>query len=370
MYTILTIGALPPPFNGMSVFFEGFCKSKLKDEFNLVVLDITDRRELSNIGKLDLMNIWLAIKHGFLFLLLLTKHDPDIVYLPIAQGLLGFLRDCLFLIPSRIFGYPVVVHLHGSEFQDFYQRNTKVMKRITKFALEKVACAIVLGSKIVSEFEGIIPGDNVEIVPNFHNDLNDNSVCRERWKEHVVQIGYLSSIKPRKGLLEIVHAIPDVLNQFPNTQFVFAGEVCDEAYFNDIKRFIDEHGLNNNVRFEGVIYGSEKIHFFNSTDVFCFIPNEPEGQPLAIIEAMSCGLSVISTDQGAISDIVIEGETGYLVQPGNQDELVSKLVELIVDTEKRIEMGLKGRLYIEEYFSIDKWERTMGRLFKDVIKRR
>src|SRR6266849_5885256 len=98
---VLIIGPSPPPYNGMSIATE-LVLNAVRDEVSAVHLDTADRRGLSNVGKLDMVNILLAVYHGIKFLWLVTVKRPDIVYVQIAQDWLAFLRDCLFLVPARL----------------------------------------------------------------------------------------------------------------------------------------------------------------------------------------------------------------------------------------------------------------------------
>ncbi|MGH7447088.1 MAG: hypothetical protein ACRELT_05990, partial [Longimicrobiales bacterium] len=78
--TILVIGALPPPYHGGSVVTQTLLESALADRYDLLHLDITDRRGVENIGRLDAGNVWLAAAHGSRFLAMLLRNRIDIVY--------------------------------------------------------------------------------------------------------------------------------------------------------------------------------------------------------------------------------------------------------------------------------------------------
>ncbi len=348
---IIAIGALPPPHNGMSVVFENFVKSNVSDKLELHILDISDNRSISAVGKLDLTNVFLALKHGYQFLSMILRNRPALVYLPIAQGTLGYLRDSLFLVPARILKIPIVVHLHGGEFKNFYHGSSKLMKKLIKFTLEKSKRAIVLGTNLKQEFEGLVPIESIAIVPNGidvkcnHQIADDKQLC----------VTYLGALKYRKGYQEIIYSIPMILDAVPDVHFVFAGEICDLDIYEDVNDFILENELGKYIEFAGVVEGDAKYNLLGRSDIFCFPPVEPEGQPLVILEAMACGLPVVSTRQGAIPDLVENGHTGYVVEPGNRRELVSRIVELAQSTEMRKRMGIAGRERYLGSFTREKW---------------
>jgi glycosyltransferase involved in cell wall biosynthesis len=72
-----------------------------------------------------------------------------------------------------------------------------------------------------------------------------------------------------------------------------------------------------------------------------------------LIEAMACGKPVVASRCGAIPEIVIDNETGFLVEPGNINELTEKISLLISDNKLRETMGYKGRIRVERYFSYE-----------------
>ncbi|MHA1758056.1 MAG: hypothetical protein ACTSVV_14885, partial [Promethearchaeota archaeon] len=77
----------------MSVVTNNILSSSLVNKFTVIHLDTADRRNISNIGKLDFWNVLLSIKNFFEFLKILLLSRLEIIYVPISQNILGFLRD-------------------------------------------------------------------------------------------------------------------------------------------------------------------------------------------------------------------------------------------------------------------------------------
>src|SRR5438105_3153080 len=94
---VLAVGLLPPPHNGMSTATEYLIEASQSWPFKVVLLDIADRRGLRNVGRLDVWNVVLAVRHALEYQRRLASLKPALVYVPIAQNMLGFLRDCVFL---------------------------------------------------------------------------------------------------------------------------------------------------------------------------------------------------------------------------------------------------------------------------------
>ena len=94
---VLFTGPLPPPYMGPTFATEVILNSTLADEFDLVHFDTSDHRPLESLGAFDFVNVWLGIKSYFVMLYLLLRHWPRLVYIPISQTTLGYLRDMPYI---------------------------------------------------------------------------------------------------------------------------------------------------------------------------------------------------------------------------------------------------------------------------------
>lgn len=167
-----------------------------------------------------------------------------------------------------------------------------------------------------------------------------------------ITVGSLEKRKDHQTLLEAVTVLKDEYDNF--TLWILG----DGNLRQNLKRKAAHLGIEDHVEFKGKVYDVPK--FLNRADAFV-LSSRWEGFGLVVAEAMACGLPVVSTDAGGTSEIVIDGDTGMLVERGNSEALLksmSKTMELS-DTE-RAEYGIKGRQRIEETFSIEKtvesWE--------------
>ena len=105
----------------------------------------------------------------------------------------------------------------------------------------------------------------------------------------------------------------------------------------------------------------------SKADIFCFPPVEPEGQPLVILEAMACGLPIISTEYGAIPDLVKDGENGFVISPGSNCQLVERISELANSSEKRQKMGRISREMYKNQFTRERWTDKLREVFLQVV---
>lgn len=355
---IILIGSVPPPYHGSTIYFSSLLHSRLRDIHTVYHLDTSDHRTIDNITKLDPVNVYLAVKNVFQLIFMLGARRPDIVYVPLAQKFLPYIRDGLFILCAKFFSRAkIVVHLHGGDYfrKEFYEKSGKFAAWFVRKTLSYAHTAIVLGNSLRRIFEDLV--GRIEVVPNGIEDPAIRTSGRITGKEsEKVVIGYLGNFFESKGILDVLEASRDVITRYPQVTFRFAGAWTDQE--TDTKaaafRLIDEYGLKDNIEFAGILRDGEKIRFLAETSIFVF-PSRYEGQPLVILEAMASGLPVVSTKHvGAIDEMVIDGETGILVDKRSPQQIARALVHLIGHPDVRLAMGKAGRKRFEDCFLMDK----------------
>ena len=175
-----------------------------------------------------------------------------------------------------------------------------------------------------------------------------------------IQILFLSNLIPSKGAMEFLKLAKVVSQKVSSIVFVLGGPQRSEQFFNKIMDFIQKEQLKDVVKVPGPIYGKEKEEYFRNSSIFVFPTYyEKETFGLVNIEAMQWGLPVITTDEGAIPEVVKHGINGYIVNPHNLDQLAYYTLKLIKNEKLRKKMGDAGRDRYEKYFSINVYEENL-----------
>jgi glycosyltransferase involved in cell wall biosynthesis len=116
----------------------------------------------------------------------------------------------------------------------------------------------------------------------------------------------------------------------------------------ELRAFVDRHRLHESVRFVGDV---ERVApYLQASDAFVF-PTEQEAFGISLIEAMACGLPVVSTTAGGLRDIVTDGRDGLLVEPGKAEQLFDRLVLLLDDRARGAALGAAARRTVERRFT-------------------
>ena len=358
---ILATGWSSPPVTGMSVATDRLLDAEMTDSFEIRLLDLADRRGLGNMGRLDLPNLWLAAKHACRFSWLLATWRPQVVYIPIAQNRMGFLRDCLFLVPARLVGAPVVVHIHGGEYGRFIEVQPRWLRSLASFALERAAAVIVLGSGLRG-IVAAVPDASVWVVPNGIEVTPEPMPLKEDGT-----VLWLSNITQGKGVLTVLGAAAILGRRHVNARFIFAGSWRNPTLRAEALDCVAEHSIEEMVEFVGPADDFEKERLFREARVFV-LPSVSEGQPYAILEAMRAGRPVISTRVGAVADMVQHGGTGFLIEPGDSEGLAGAIETLLIDQDLAQRMGSAARNRFLEGFTVNRWHRDMKAVFHSVSR--
>jgi glycosyltransferase involved in cell wall biosynthesis len=112
-------------------------------------------------------------------------------------------------------------------------------------------------------------------------------------------------------------------------------------------------GLEQFIRIYSSVVGAEKLELFRSADIFVY-PSHHEGMPMAVIEAMACGLPIVATKVGGLPDLVSPDVNGLLVPAGKPDQLANAIRQLVVDPQMRHAMQVGSFRLVQEKFDVEK----------------
>ena len=162
----------------------------------------------------------------------------------------------------------------------------------------------------------------------------------------------LARVEKRKGHSYIINAIDKLKNSYPNLVYLIAGK---GPYLANIKKQVSKLNLTEHVLFLGWITEPEKSLILKSSDIFAMTPitsgESVEGFGMAFIDAAFHGVASLGSDNGGISDAIVNNKTGILCDAGNQSEITSNLKVLIENKKLREELGKNGKILAEEKFS-------------------
>ncbi len=209
--------------------------------------------------------------------------------------------------------------------------------------------AYVYESKFLREYE-----DKITVIPNGINLEEFNiSLSKEECRDKLGLpsdkkiILFFGNIVAYKGPHILLKAFLKVKNKIKDVKLVFAGrgEMLEE-----LEKLAVESGIKDDVIFTGYVDEGLKPFYYKSADIFC-LPSITMAEAFGIVnlEAMACGIPVISTKLGGIPDVVHDKETGLLVKPEDVDALADAIITLVENEDIAAKMGSNGKKRVQEY---------------------
>jgi 1,4-alpha-glucan branching enzyme len=163
----------------------------------------------------------------------------------------------------------------------------------------------------------------------------------------------------RKGLFTLIESMPAVVRRFPNAKFIVSGK----GQSNEMKKLVvcaDRLGVRNNIIFTGYFPDKKLPKLYQAADVFAF-STFYEHHPFAVLEALSTGLPVVTTNVGGIPETIDDGKNGFTCEPFNAKQFSDRILRLLEHPSQASEMGLLARKTIEDRFD---WRLVVKKVLK------
>jgi len=257
-------------------------------------------------------------------------------------------------ISSLITNKPYIVCQTGSLIQN------KACKKWVWFFLKKVlfdAQKICVPGKISAQF-WIEKGIPATLIENLHSTVDTDKYLSIPFDEREYDFIYSGRITVEKRVDYLLHAFSVVTAEIPDAKLLIVG---DGEMKKTCESLTHKLKLSQNVQFVG--HQNEILPWLYKSR-FIVLTSETEGLPCAILEGMSTGLIPVTTSVGNLTDVVIHGETGYLVDKDNLDGYAKTMISLMNSSdEKNNELRLNARKIIQENHShessLSKWNNIL-----------
>jgi glycosyltransferase involved in cell wall biosynthesis len=272
------------------------------------------------------------------FLFLLPFYD--IVHIHLSEPL-SAMRKCFFFIYSKLFEKKIIIHFHSFSIDTTIRSK---FRNIYKYLFLKADYVIVL-----SEYWGKVLNDEFSLENNIITLYNPCTTCIFEKQYHKnKEILYAGTVNVRKGYADLIKAFAQITQQFPDWNLVFAGN----GEIKQAKYLAKELNIEKQVIFLGWISGEKKDRAFKEAGIFC-LPSYAEGFPMAILDAWTYGLPVISTPVGGVPDIAIDKKNILLFSPGNIAQLAEQLKKMINDTGLRESITRESLKLVDTVFNLE-----------------
>jgi glycosyltransferase involved in cell wall biosynthesis len=284
---------------------------------------------------------------------LLTR--ANLVHIHLA-GNRSVLRKLPIIVMARVFGVPVIAHVHAFSVQSLLDQTPLHAGRL---ALKMASCTVALSATWAADLRRRLP--TIPIVEL----ANPVRMPRERqWAARDPLILFVGKLEARKGFRDLLAAVPSVLRDFPRARFTLAGhgDLAGAA------QLAQELGISEQVSMTGWVSGCDLETLYASATVFC-LPSFDEGQPMSTLEAMSFGVPVVCTPVGGVVDLVQHGKNGLLIEPGQPGWIANAILELLRDPALCRKLGTAARQTVMERHSLEVVSRELSSLYRELVSR-
>jgi glycosyltransferase involved in cell wall biosynthesis len=268
-------------------------------------------------------------------------------------------------LAAKRVGTPVILSaLHSTGWPDGVGRLNRLLTPLTDGF---IAVADSHGAHML-EREGF-PAAKVFVIPNGVDTLRFSPVPDAASVREEIGVGpadpvvsIVAALRPEKNHELFLEMAARVLLQMPRAKFLVIG---DGPRREPLEQRAQELGIAESVRFLGT--RSDIPRLLSTSDLFV-LTSHNEANPVSILEAMSMAKPVVATNVGSIREVVANGVTGYLVNPGDVAALADRVVELLDDPLRSVEMGSAARDVVSERWSVDAMVRRYERLIAGVYR--
>jgi asparagine synthase (glutamine-hydrolysing) len=179
----------------------------------------------------------------------------------------------------------------------------------------------------------------------------------------LLTVARLDSRERYKGVESVIEAMPQLLSKVPDLNYIVVGDGDDRPRLESRARAL---GFAEQVLFAGRRTDEEVGSYYAAADIYV-MPSRSEGLGLVFLEAMACGKPVIAASEAATPEVVIDGETGFLVGYNDVEALAERLCTLLCDAELQIRMGAAGRRRLEQNYTFESFRERLASLFSQQV---
>ena len=296
-----------------------------------------------------------AIGAALTFLALACRLRRTVVHVHGASRA-SFWRKAPFMAVAMLLRWPVLFHLHGGGFQDFYERECGPARRaVVRFFLERAERVLVVSPRWETWVRATFSNPRVECV------ANAVPLPRIEGLRDPARVAFLGRLTREKGAYDLVEAVALLRDCNPQVRLELAGDGDAGA----LARYAHERGMGDRVLVRGWCSPEECARLLARSALFV-LPSHAEGLPMSLLEAMAAGCAVVSTRVGGIPDVVQDGVNGLLVAPRQPLHLAEAIARLLSEAGLAAKLGRAARATIARRHSPEAAVRKLGEIYTDL----
>ncbi len=310
---------------------------------------------------------FIFIFYIFKLLPIIKKINPDAI-ISINGGYPAGEMNLAIVVAAKIVGIKkVILNIHNfPKRRSVFLSPDYFLDLLISFTCDEIvtvsaACARELKEKRNFKKDIIYIHNGINITTNIAQTPEKNIFKKLNISTRDDIIGFVGLLEERKGLDFLIEAMPKILSRRPSAKLVIIGS-GDQKYEKKLRHRIMKLNLSDKVIFTG--YLKNAYQYIKSFDVLVLPSIEFENCPMVILEAMLNKVPVVATKVGGMPELIEDGKTGFIVEPGNPDMIADRVLYLLENHDKSKKFGLNGYNRLLSNFT----SQTMTKKYEMLIK--
>ena len=337
---------------GITSVVNGYRNSQLTEDYDVRFIETyCDGSAIQKTSK--------ALSAYLKFIYTVFFWKPNLVHVHTSFGG-SFYRKAVIIEIASLAKIPVVNHVHGADFDEFYRKKSQKKKKTIEKIYNKCIKTIALSEEWKKNLA------EIGITMDAKGTLSIDSKTLEAADVDKLQKIFCDKDSFAARVSDKCETIKSCANstirKIPDARFILGGS----GEIEKVKQKLSTK-YKDNVVFPGWIRNEQKKQYLREADIF-LLPSYNEGMPMAILDAMGCGLPIVSTDVGGIPKIVRQGVNGYLYKPGDSKNMACAIIEYLTNDEKRVKAGQESVDIIRKSYSLQQNIDKLEKIYSEVAR--
>ena len=344
-YKVITVATSSRTRGGITSVINAYRQTTLWTDWNMVWIE-------THIDRSKAEKLWIVTKALFAFLFQVPS--ADLIHLHFSEPV-SAIRKMPFVFLTKLFRKKLIVHFHAfSTDSTIHGRFSFVYEYIFKSADKIIVLTNYWKVEIASRWPSRT--DRLRVIYNPCIRVEPMPVERQK------SILFAGTVNQRKGCQDLIRAFAAVKRNHPDWRLVFAGN----GEIGPARQLAESLLIETNVDFLGWVSGTRKEMAFRRSSIFC-LPSYAEGLPMAMLDAFSYGLPVITTPVGGIPDLLTDRQNALMFQPGDITALSDCLSSCIADRTVRDALAESSTRLAATKLSLETITREVDCLYRELL---
>lgn len=362
---ILLVGQTPPPYHGQAVVTAMLFEHDW-GAIKVAMLRMSYSDKIDAVGKVSLGKLVHLLCLIFkTWWIALSKRPEVLYYLPASANKTPVIRDIIYLGAVRWCFPKTVFHYHAAGLPD-YLAEAGFLGRLGSRVYADADVSIEIcrteysPGRAFGARRAVIVPNGIDVAP---------AECAHAQKEKPVVL-FVGALSEGKGVMELIETAELLAQKRPDVVFHLAGSWASQDFKQAAMQRISAAGLGEHFKFLGVLKGNDKWQAYAHADVFFFPSHyQSENFPMVLIEALACGLPIVTTRWRGIPQLMGDSDAAILCDIHAPDDYARELDVLLNDEQRRSLMSEAARIHYGSHFTRSQFIRSMEQVFDELLDR-